>query len=87
MTVSMKKSKPNELKMENIVLKEEEVVTILGVDISKDLNWHNHIRNISKRVAQRISVLRKTRNYLSAEHIVHLYKAQVRPVMEYCSQV
>ena len=42
---------------------------------------------VAKRASQRLSVLRRTKPYFSAEQLLSLYKAQVRPVMEYCSHI
>ena len=58
---------------------------ILGVDISKSLKWRNHIVDVAKRASRRVSVLRKVRDFITAEHALLLYKAQIRPVMEYNS--
>ena len=73
--------------MDDTTLEESNSLSILGIEFNRKFCWKDHIKLIAKRASQRVSVLRHMRLYLSDEQIIHLYKPQVRPVMEYNSFV
>ena len=43
-----------------------------------------YIQNVNKKAAQRIGSLYRASRYLPPESILYLYKATIRPLMEYC---
>ena len=51
------------------------------------ISWHNHVSSIAKRASQKLGVLFRTRKLYTSEQLLVLYKAQIRPTMEYCSHV
>ena len=59
----------------------------LGLTITSDLNWNNHINNITARANESLGFVKrnvKTRLRLIKTKV---YKALVRPRLEYCSTV
>jgi len=60
----------------------------LGVTISDDLNWSKHIQTISSKARRIIGMLyRQFYCYTSTPALLHLYKTQIRPHLEYASVV
>ena len=61
--------------------------TLLGVEISDDLSWTAHIQSIAAKASRKLGFLFRARSYFSSKDLLQLYKAQVRPLMEYCSHI
>ena len=57
----------------------------LGVTISTDLRWNQHVDNIKKRASRTLGVVRRTLTSCSQEVKARAYLALVRPGLEYAS--
>ena len=75
------------LSMAGHCLPNRNTVSLLGVTLSNSLSWSNDIRQIARRASQRLGVLFRARAFFNSEQLLLLYKAQVCPVMEFCSHV
>ena len=62
-------------------------LNILGVSLSPDLSWKEHIASMAKRANMRLGVLRRLRSYFSNNQMLAVYRGLVRPCMEYASPV
>ena len=62
-------------------------VTDLGVTIDRELNFDQHICQLTKKAYQRIAVLFKGFSSGDPKVLTLAYKVYVRPVLEYCSEV
>jgi hypothetical protein len=74
-------------KLHNVELKTTSAAKYLGVTISKDLNWSQHIENISAKASSSLRFIQrniKTNNRKVKEVAFNTY---VRPQLEYCSSV
>ena len=61
---------------------------ILGLTISKDLKWNQHITNIVKKANKRIYfIIQLKRAHVPEADIIKFYTTCVRPVMEFSCQV
>lgn len=61
---------------------------LLGVIISDDLTWGNHVDEICKKANKRLHYLVSLRRAgLSKEDLIVYYKHVIRPVLEYCCVV
>ena len=61
---------------------------ILGVTVSNNLLWNNHINDVIRKANKRlyfIVLLKRAR--LPAEDIIRFYCTCIRPVLEYCAPV
>ena len=58
-------------------------VDILGVLYDKKLSFHQHITNISKKAAAKLTSLRRITWLVGTEELVLLYKSQIRSAMEF----
>ena len=59
-------------------------IGILGIDISSDVQFGGHLEGKAKLASNKLGVLSRARQYFTPAHRLQLYKAQVRPHMEYC---
>ena len=71
----------------NETLKGAEFIKVLGIHITKTLDWSTHVDKLAKRSGQRLGILRKAKNFLDPSGLSALFKTRVRSVMEYCSPI
>jgi hypothetical protein len=72
MTMSKKKQhKPHHplVYMDNVIIKEVETHKHLGLTISEDGNWNEHVKNIMIKVSSRLSVFRRVKFKLKRSHL------------------
>ncbi|CAG5057889.1 unnamed protein product [Parnassius apollo] len=62
-------------------------IGILGVDISSDVQFRGHLEGKAKLASKKLGMLSRAGQYFMPAHRLQLYKAQVRPHMEYCSHL
>ena len=60
---------------------------LLRLTFTPKLEWKPYIQSIAKQASQRVGPLYRSQRFLTPETILHLYKATVRPCMEYCSHI
>ena len=58
-------------------------INILGVEVDSRLSFQHHLETVAHRASVRVTLLRRVRHLLDAGGLMRLYKAQVRPIMEY----
>ena len=58
-------------------------IKILGVDLDRELRFDHHLKNVAHRASLRVSALRRVASFLDRRGILLLYKAQIRPYLEY----
>ncbi|CAH1967871.1 unnamed protein product [Acanthoscelides obtectus] len=58
---------------------------LVGVQITEDLIWHEHISSIVEAAGKKLGYLFRAKKYFSPHDLLTLYKAQIRPILEYCS--
>nr|CAH7744179.1 unnamed protein product [Callosobruchus chinensis] len=49
--------------------------------------WHEHVSSSATAAGRKLGYLFKARKYLSPSTLLTLYKAQIRPSLEYCSHI
>ena len=59
----------------------------LGMWMDVNLNWHHHIDVMRGKIAKRLGVLRRVRNYLTDDLTTQLYNAMVLPLFDYCDTI
>ena len=60
---------------------------LLGLPFSNNLSWSKHVLSLAKRASQKIGFLYRARKFFNSSQILLIYKAQIRPTMEYCCHV
>ena len=61
----------------------EEHIKVLGVAVDRCLRFDHHVAAVARQTSQRVSALRRMAGNLDFHGILTLYKAQIRPCMEY----
>lgn len=59
----------------------------LGMSMSENNVWHDHMVEATKKAASRIGFLRRAKLYLNSENLALIYKSFIRPVLEYNSHI
>ena len=59
----------------------------LGVTISDNLKWAEHIKNCVNKANRMIGLVKRTFSYLDEDMFITLYKTFIRPLLEYCPEV
>nr|CAH7743455.1 unnamed protein product [Callosobruchus chinensis] len=49
--------------------------------------WHEHVSSIATAAGKKLGYLFRARQYFSPSNLLTLYKAQIRPSLEYCSHI
>ena len=72
-----------EVKFGPITLALQDHVKILGVTFDAELRFDKHIHHIAHQASFQVSALRRVAGFLDTRGLLTLYKAQVRPYLEY----
>ncbi len=75
------------ISMDSHVLQSSSSFSILGLHVSSNLSWNDHIKHIAKRASQKLGYLFRARHFFTSPDLLLLYEAQIRPLMEYCCHV
>ena len=68
-------------------LEDSDSFRLLGVTFTPKLDWRPYIQSVAKQASQRVGSLFRSQRYLTKESLLYLYKATIRPCMEYCSHL
>ena len=60
-------------------------VKILGVEVDEQMRFDQHLKKIAHLASLRVSALRRVAKFLDAKGLLLLYKAQIRPYLEYAT--
>ena len=76
----------------NLLLDNQPLPTVsshkyLGVTISSDLSWTQHIRNTTKAVKRQIGTLHRKLNRATPPARLTIYKSSILPKLDYCASV
>ena len=70
-------------RVKGVPIRSENTAIDLGVIVSKDLTYREHINKIVADCCQRLLITKKCFNYNNAEIIKQIYTLCVRPILEY----
>nr|CAH7734721.1 unnamed protein product [Callosobruchus chinensis] len=73
--------------MSNQALPRSHSFKLLGVSITESMIWHEHVSSIATAAGKKLGYLFRARKYFSPSNLLTLYKAQIRPSLEYCSHI
>ncbi|VEN62895.1 unnamed protein product [Callosobruchus maculatus] len=71
------------VEMEGHPIVESPSVKLLGININNNMSWHDHVVSIAKTASQKLVVLFRFRKLYIPEQLLLLYKAQIRPSLEF----
>ena len=61
----------------------QDSVNIVWVEVDSKLCFDSHLESVARKASLRVKLLLCVRNLLDGDGLLKLYKAQVRPIMEY----
>ena len=73
--------------MQNVQIEEVECHKHLGVCLSNDCSWHQHITYIKEKAWCRINIMRKLKFQLDRKSLETVYIAFIRPLLEYADVI
>ena len=62
-------------------------ISMLGVTLGSDLSWNDHITITAKAAERKLGLLFRSRRYYTPSQLLTLYRAQIRPCLEYGSHL
>lgn len=77
----------SDLKMTEQTLTLASSINLLGVNVENNMSWRNHVTKIAKAASQKLGALFRAKNLYTSHQLLLLYKAQIRPSLEYCSHI
>ena len=87
MYISQKIDDAETLNFNNLAIKNSKEVEILGITLDRNMNFHTHIKNICRKVGQKLSALLRISPYLDQGKKVLLYKVVIKSQFNYCPLV
>src|SRR3978361_2310049 len=73
--------------MNGQVLPSDAAISLLGVTASSNLSRHDHVTDIAKAASKKLGFLFRARRYFTSQQLLVLYRAEIRPPLEYCSHI
>nr|CAH7732727.1 unnamed protein product [Callosobruchus chinensis] len=73
--------------MNNQALPRSHSFKLLGVSVTENMIWHEHVSSIATATGNKLGYLFRARKYFSPSNLLTLCKAQIRPSLEYCSHI
>ena len=88
MLFSNKRGNPRlNIKLQNIIIKEKDVVTFLGVEVDNKLSWKNHINHICNKISKSIAIIRILRFTFPKHILIMLYMSLIYSYINYCNVI
>ena len=88
MCICRRRNKPSPVYyVSNTQLSEASSLRLLGVQVSADLSWNEHVSNVTKKCNRLIGFLRTVVGKQNPNILLTLYRSLVLPVIDFCSPV
>ena len=90
LTVTLKKNLANielPLSFNNTTLETVDKHKHLGIELSTNLSWKEHITTISENAGKKLNILAKLKNLIDRKTLTTMYTSFIRPGLEYGSIV
>ena len=72
-----------DINIQNKKILQEKSFEYLGVTLTSDLTWHEHVDNMMTKINQRLGVLRRIKEYLDLNTRCVLYTSLILPLFDY----
>ena len=67
----------------NQQLAREQTIKYLGIIFSENLNWSDYLTDVSRKINQRIGLLRRVKDFLSVKDRLTIYNSLIVPLFDY----
>ena len=71
----------------NCEIERVHVAKFLGIYIDDNLNWHEHVKHVKRRMAIGLSVLNRLKHVVNSSAMYSLYCTIILPHLNYCSEI
>ena len=78
---------PYNINIDGLRLEQKTCTKFLGVLIDENLNWNQHIHNITTAISKGIGILLKLKEFLPSDTLFLLYNTLILPHITYCNIV
>ena len=86
MLFSNKRGNPKlNISLQDIVLKDKEVVTFLGVEVDRKLSWKYHINHVCNKISKTIAILRILKFSFPRHILIMVYMSLIYSYINYCN--
>ena len=75
------------INLNNVIVKEQDIVTFLGVVIDKKLNWKAHVAHICSKISKSIAIMRILKFIFPKEILKMLYMSLIYSYLNYCNLI
>ena len=72
---------------DNILIQQVDETKFLGIFITENLTWDNHINNVCNKVSKGIGIICKIRHLIPPNILINHYFTLVHPYFQYCNIV
>jgi len=76
-----------DLNMNGVALDASERIDCLGLGIRSSLSWREHLLSLVAAAARKLGALYRVIRFFTPAQVLKIYKANIRPCIEYCSHV
>ena len=73
----------DDAKFNNIVITDNKTHTHLGITLSSDATWAEHIQKIYEKAATRLNIMRMLKYDIDRKSLLRFYTSFIRPILEY----
>ena len=60
------------------------VIDYLGLKIDQNLMWNDYVEKLCKKLNAKISVLSRTKHYVTHDSLLDIYRSTIQPNIDYC---
>jgi hypothetical protein len=88
MIINLLRTLPDiDLSLEQTSLPLNDHLEVLGVKVGQSLSWRNHLLSLVSSAARKLGALFRVSRFFPASQLLKIYKANIRPCIEYCSHI
>ena len=73
--------------MQQNIIERVNSTKFLGLIINDKLKWHEHIRQVTHKIARSVGILYKIKHYLNKQTLLNMYYTFVLPYLIYCVEI
>ena len=66
-----------------IQIKQSKEITLLGLQIDNNLNFHSHINALAKKLSSKVGLLHRLGTFLPSNQLIMIYSAIIQSLIDY----
>ena len=85
--LGMKNPETLNFQLGNIIIKPEDDVRLIGIDLDSKLNFNYHIHDICQKAARQTNALKRLSKFITLENRMAIFRSFIMSTFNYCSLV